>query len=111
MPSHCTEAAGYTNKCQSNACRYYRAQQTGKDWKENGVVDYNALAELKEDSQRQVSGSGNFCSMMPPGKGPIPCIQYLHSIPCIPMPYTMLSDTYSKHRCSLLFYMEAGAPL
>ena len=29
-------------------------QQTGYEWKENGVIDPNALAVLKEDSQRQV---------------------------------------------------------
>ena len=36
------------------SCRYYKAQQAGEEWRENGMVDPSTLAGLEEDSQRRV---------------------------------------------------------
>ncbi len=50
---------GPSPDCLSVACRYYKTQQAGYNWTQSGTLDPNALAELKEDSQRTVSGSKN----------------------------------------------------
>ena len=47
-------AARRAGQASPPSCRYYKAQQAGEEWRENGMVDPSTLAGLEEDSQRRV---------------------------------------------------------